>query len=100
MTALALSIRQPWSWAILVAGKRCENRTWNCKYRGPIYIHAAKGMKREEYESFAYWWQHQFPGRRPLQTYPALPLPRVWHGVASWGSARSSTAFAASTPCH
>ncbi len=73
MTITCLSIRQPWAWAILFAGKRCENRTWFCRYRGPIYIHAAKGMTRDEYESFAYWWQWEFPGRRPLQTYPALP---------------------------
>ena len=69
----ALSIRQPWCWAIVNAGKRVENRTWAPRYRGPVYIHSAKGMKREEYESFAYWWQHEFPGRRPLQSYPALP---------------------------
>lgn len=70
---MCLSIRQPWLWAIVHAGKRCENRTWSTKYRGPVFLHAAKGMKREEYQSFAYWWQHEFPGRRPLQTYPALP---------------------------
>jgi hypothetical protein len=39
----ALSIRQPWAWAILHAGKRIENREWrSCKYRGPILIHASK----------------------------------------------------------
>ncbi len=38
--ARALSIRQPWTWAILYAGKRVENRTWYTDYRGPIFIHA------------------------------------------------------------
>ena len=39
----ALSIRQPWAWAILQAGKRVENRNWRgCSYRGPILIHASK----------------------------------------------------------
>jgi len=38
--ARALSIRQPWTWAILYAGKRIENRTWYTDYRGPIFIHA------------------------------------------------------------
>lgn len=37
----ALSIRQPWAWAILHGGKRVENRTWYTSYRGPIYLHAA-----------------------------------------------------------
>ena len=37
----ALSIRQPWVWAILNAGKRLENRTVRWKYRGPICLHAS-----------------------------------------------------------
>ena len=38
--AKALSIRQPWAWAIMYAGKRVENRSWYTPYRGPIFIHA------------------------------------------------------------
>lgn len=38
----ALSIRQPWAWAILYAGKSIENRGWSTSYRGRIRIHAAK----------------------------------------------------------
>ena len=45
----ALTIRQPWLWAILYAGKDIENRTTNWKYRGQILLHAAKGMTLEEY---------------------------------------------------
>jgi hypothetical protein len=37
---LALSVRQPWAWAILYAGKRIENRTWQTTYRGQLFIHA------------------------------------------------------------
>lgn len=37
----ALSIRAPWWWFILYAGKPLENRTWNCHIRGPIAIHAS-----------------------------------------------------------
>jgi hypothetical protein len=44
----ALSIRQPWAWAILYAGKRIENRTWSTNYRGPLLIHAARGMTSRE----------------------------------------------------
>lgn len=46
---LALSIRQPWAWAILHAGKPVENRSWSTNIRGPICIHAAKGMTMAEY---------------------------------------------------
>lgn len=37
----ALSIRQPWVWAILNAGKRIENRPRRFHYRGPICLHAS-----------------------------------------------------------
>jgi hypothetical protein len=37
----ALSVQQPWAWAIIHAGKDIENRTWRTQYRGVIAIHAA-----------------------------------------------------------
>ncbi len=46
----ALSIRQPWAWLILNAGKDIENRDWPTKFRGAFLIHASKGMTRYEYE--------------------------------------------------
>lgn len=52
----ALSVRQPWAWAIIHAGKDIENRSWQAvnhglKQRGRICIHASKSMTRSEYES-------------------------------------------------
>ena len=41
MAPKALTIRQPWAWAILYAGKDVENRRWQTSYRGPLLIHAA-----------------------------------------------------------
>jgi len=46
----AISIRQPWASLILVAGKDIENRTWSTRYRGPVLIHASKGMTCAEHE--------------------------------------------------
>ena len=46
----ALSIRQPWAWLILNAGKDIENRDWPTRFRGHFLIHAGKGMTRDEYE--------------------------------------------------
>lgn len=46
----ALSIRQPWAWLILNAGKDIENRNWPTHVRGRILIHAGKSMTRAEYE--------------------------------------------------
>ena len=43
----ALSIQQPWAWAILCAGKDIENRTWKVSYRGPILVHTGKNYDAE-----------------------------------------------------
>lgn len=32
----ALSIQQPWAWAIVKRDKRVENRTWPTTYRGRL----------------------------------------------------------------
>lgn len=48
---IALSIRQPWAWMILNAGKDIENRDWPTARRGRFLIHASKGMTRAEYEN-------------------------------------------------
>lgn len=52
---LALSVRQPWAWAIIHADKRIENRAWRrpnpgLDFRGRVAVHAAGGMTRAEYE--------------------------------------------------
>ena len=44
----ALSIRAPWWWFILHAGKDIENRDWQTRFRGRIYIHASKWWNMEE----------------------------------------------------
>lgn len=50
---IAISIRQPWCWAILFAEKDVENRAWSTTFRGPVCIHAAKGMTKDEAASFS-----------------------------------------------
>lgn len=46
----ALSIRAPWWWMILYAGKRVENRDWRRlpTYRGTLLIHASKWHEPQE----------------------------------------------------
>lgn len=56
----ALSVRQPWAWAIVHGGKDIENRSWSpmsgaairamLAFRGEVCIHASKGMTRAEYD--------------------------------------------------
>lgn len=46
----AISIRQPWAWCIIHAGKDIENRDWPTRFRGTVLVHASKGMTRDEYD--------------------------------------------------
>lgn len=41
-TVRALTVRQPWAWAIAHAGKDVENRWWATRWRGQLLIHAGK----------------------------------------------------------
>ena len=45
----ALSIKQPWTHAVIYLGKNIENRTWTTNYRGPLLIHASKTFDNEGY---------------------------------------------------
>ncbi len=52
----AITLTQPWAWSILSAGKRIENRSRSdgrmpdiCRHRGPLLLHAAKGMRVADY---------------------------------------------------
>ena|SRR3990167_3098615 len=38
----ALSLTQPWATLVAIGAKKYETRSWSTKYRGPLYIHAAK----------------------------------------------------------
>lgn len=54
LPSIALSVRQPWAWAIIHAGKDIENRSWQAvnhglNRRGRVAIHAAKGITEREY---------------------------------------------------
>jgi len=54
-----ISIRQPWAWAIIHAGKTIENRgvpwPWRERVGERIYLHAAKGCTFEEFHDGASW---------------------------------------------
>lgn len=88
--ARALSVRQPWAWAILNAGKRVENRSQRTHIRGDFLIHAAKGCTAKEYAAAARWMaerglaivpgilskQAWIPGLHPPVLPPLASLPR------------------------
>lgn len=49
-TMRALSLKQPWPWAIINLGKDIENRKWATSYRGRFLIHASKTFDLDGYE--------------------------------------------------
>jgi hypothetical protein len=51
----AVSIHQPWAWAILHAGKNVENRTWRTHHRGPLLIHVARSRKSYDRQDATLW---------------------------------------------
>jgi hypothetical protein len=105
---IALSIRQPWAWLIvrpditdpgqrikaMLDGriKTIENRTWPTRYRGPILIHAGKGMTRAEYEDveeMMFGWSNDAIELPPFEHLPRggiLGRARIVDCVMSSGS--------------
>lgn len=43
----ALTLTQPWASLVAIGAKRIETRSWATNYRGPLAIHAAKGLPNE-----------------------------------------------------
>jgi ASCH domain len=54
-TTMALSIRQPWAWLIVNGHKDIENRDWGTGFRGPLFIHAGKTMRKDDYSNAVYY---------------------------------------------
>lgn len=73
---IAISVRQPWAWAIIHGGKPLENRSakaisFMVPLRGRRAVHSSKGLTREEYESAA-----EFMAGLGITVPPAIELKR------------------------
>jgi hypothetical protein len=51
----ALTVQQPWAWAIVHGGKDVENRTQAWSYRGPLAIHAGARWSEDGGRSGLVW---------------------------------------------
>lgn len=40
----AITLTQPWATLVAIGAKRIETRSWSTRYRGPLAIHAGKGL--------------------------------------------------------
>lgn len=67
----ALSIRQPWAWAIVEGHKDIENRSWRTRQRGPLLIHASAKYDHGGYEFI-------------ITRFPALTVP-TWQDAECGG---------------
>ena len=63
----AISIRQPWAWAIINAGKDIENRDWSTKFRGRFCIHAAKNVTWSEWDDALFFMMGNMDVHPPLR---------------------------------
>lgn len=61
---MALSIRQPWAYAILHFGKDIENRSWSTRFRGPVLIHAPRKIDHDALIDLP--WEHDLPETFPV----------------------------------
>lgn len=77
---VALSIRQPWAWLILHAGKDIENRDWPTRVRGRVLIHASKAMTRADYEGAVYFIDDRYNGVPGESLVPPFDDPRLRRG--------------------
>jgi hypothetical protein len=72
----AISIRSPWAWAIVYAGKDIENRSWITHTRGTVAIHASKTMSRPFYEEARAEIKKLAP-RAKMPAYEAMPRSAI-----------------------
>lgn len=99
---MALTVRPPWSWALL-RDKPVENRSWEMKYRGPLWLHsgarsrwdpdgAASPLVRQAWDRYL---REEVPG------WPGLPVSDVELGrrttLMAFGAV---TALIEVTGCH
>ena len=66
----ALTVKWPWAWAIIHAGKDVENRSWHTGYRGSLAIHAGLSVTRT-YHAWTQVWMAAIGVEAPEM--PELP---------------------------
>lgn len=80
----ALSLTQPWAFLVVhepeltpwLPLKDIENRRWNTKFRGDFLVHAAKGMRKTDYEAAVAFVRDAIGSGAALQIPPPGALMR------------------------
>lgn len=88
MIMKAISIRQPWAWLILNAGKDIENRTWRTNYRGFVLIHASAKVDAGAYELFRERSWKELPPIKEIHTGGIVGMAEIVgcvnHSISQW----------------
>jgi hypothetical protein len=63
----ALSLKQPFAWLIANGYLLVDDRSWGTQYRGPILIHASKGLYEEYYQYIKRHTDVPIPDRDKLE---------------------------------
>jgi hypothetical protein len=63
----ALSFKQPFAWLIANGYLLVDDRSWGTQYRGPILIHASKGLYEEYYQYIKSHTDIPIPDRHQLE---------------------------------
>lgn len=90
----ALSLRQPWAYAVLSMGKDIENRTWEPPLHivgNRIWIHASKGLGRVAERLDPVQLLPPLSLDTPLPTLEQLPLGAIVGHVRVAGFVRASS---------
>jgi len=71
----ALSVKQPWAWAIIEGLKDIENRGWCCWHKGPLLIHTGKQFDDEGYYFLQHFWDDAYMNP---EDKPRIPLKQEY----------------------
>lgn len=75
----AVTVHNPWAWAIIHGGKDVENRSWFTRHRGPLLIHAGKTWSTAGASSFMV--KNAFERAGAVLHYPLFEAGGVALGV-------------------
>jgi len=63
----AISFKQPYAWLIANGYLLVDDRTWRTQYRGPVLIHASKGLYEVYYDYVKLHTEILLPGKDKLE---------------------------------
>jgi hypothetical protein len=73
----ALFLKQPFAWLIANGYLLVDDRSWGTQYRGPILIHASKGLYEEYYQYIKSHTDIPIPERDKLQYGGVVGMARL-----------------------